>query len=119
MKQTVYEHDFINAFQSIRPDNFTYAGLKALYAWFEECADLGAESETELDVIAICCEFTEYETMLECAQEYGYEEVVDLEPHGSVDLIEVAELEEAQAFEWLQERTTVIKFKGGVITQDF
>ena len=60
-----------------------------------------------------------HKTCLEAAQEYGYDEVVDLEPHGSVDLLEVAELEEAQANEWLLDRTTVIGFPGGVLVGAF
>ena len=78
MKQTVYEHDFINAFQSIRPDNFTYAGLKALYAWFEELDD-SCGTETELDVIAICCDFTEYENLAEFQDNYGKDDYPDIE----------------------------------------
>ena len=116
MKQTVSLSDFRDAFQSIRPDNFSYEGLEALFDWLEE---LDADCETELDVIALCCEYSEHETALDCAKEYGYEEVVDLEPYGSVDLLEVAELEETQALDWLTYRTTVITFDGGVIVQAF
>ena len=64
MKQTINLHQFRDAFQAIRPDNFSYEGLEVLFDWFEElegdwAADCG--TETELDVIAICCEFSEEE----------------------------------------------------------
>jgi len=58
MKQTITLSQFRDAFQSIRPDNFSYEGLAVLYDFFEELdADCGTESE--LDVIAICCDFSE------------------------------------------------------------
>ena len=52
----VSETDFIDAFQAIRPDSFTYNGLKALYAYLEDLSDDIGE-EFKLDVIGICCEF--------------------------------------------------------------
>ena len=118
MKTDVSLSDFRDAFMSIRPNNFSYAGLESLYEWFIDYEDNCGE-ETELDVIAICCDFSEYKTAMECAQEYGYEEVVDSEPYGSVDLVEVAELEEKQAIEWLNDRTIVMVFDGGIIVQCF
>ena len=118
MKTNVNLSNFRDAFQRSRPENFSYEGLETLYDWLTDLED-DIGNEEELDVIALCCDFSEYKTALECAVEYGYEEVVDLEPHGSVDLLEVAELEEAQAAEWLNERTIVIAFDGGFIIQQF
>ena len=119
MKTTVELHDFRDAFQDYhRGDNFTYEGLEALYNWLTDLeADTG--EEMELDVIAICCDYSEFDSAMEAAKEHGYEEVVDLEEHESVDLEEVAELEEEQALEWLRDRTTVIEFDGGIIIQAF
>jgi len=118
MKTNVNLSDFRDAFKSHDRTNFSYAGLEALYNWLIDIEEDSGE-EWELDVIALCCEYSEHKTALECAREYSYEEVVDLEPHGSVDLLEVAELEEAQALEWLNDRTTVIAFDGGIIIQQF
>ena len=118
MKTNVNLSDFRDAFQSHDRKNFSYEGLEALFNYLEEYEESTGE-EVELDVIALCCDFSEYESALDCAREYGNEEVVDLEPHGSVDLLEVAELEEAQAAEWLNDRTTVIAFDGGIIIQQF
>ena len=118
MKTNVNLNDFRDAFKSHNRENFSYAGLEALFDYLEEYEESTGE-ELELDVIALCCEYSEHKTALDCARDYGYEEVVDLEPHGSVDLVEVAELEEAQAIDWLTERTTVIAFDGGIIIQQF
>ena len=59
IKQTVNEYEFRRAFETIRPDNFTYEGLGALYEYLEELSEDTGE-DIELDVIALCCNFTEY-----------------------------------------------------------
>jgi hypothetical protein len=58
-----------------RVDQFSYEGLGILYAYFEEYENDTGES-VELDVIAICCDFSEdsYENI---ADQYGIE--LDLE----------------------------------------
>lgn len=66
--EEVNQSHFIDAFKSIRPDNFSYEGLKALYGYFEE---LSEDQNIELDVIAICCDFTEYETLADFNRDYG------------------------------------------------
>ena len=55
---TVYPYEFYNAFQQSRPDNFNRDGLEALYTYLEELSeDLG--ENIELDVIALCCDYTQ------------------------------------------------------------
>lgn len=92
--------------------NFSLDGAKAVQAYMQEYSE-ETDQQLEFDPIAWCVEFSEFDSALEAAQQYDYEEVVDLEPHGSVDLIEVAELEEKQATEWLQDRTTVLVLNNG------
>lgn len=58
MKTTVYFDDFYNAFMSVRPENFSYSGLEQLYSYLEEYED-STGCEMELDVIALCCDFSE------------------------------------------------------------
>lgn len=59
MKQTVSRNEFIDAFRAYdRMDNFSIQGLDALFEYFEQWeAETG--EEIELDVIAICCDFSE------------------------------------------------------------
>jgi hypothetical protein len=59
MKQTVYLDDFRQAFKNCgREKQFSYEGLEILFNWIEQIdSDTGTESE--LDVIALCCEFNE------------------------------------------------------------
>ncbi len=68
MKQSVSEYTFTEAFRKIRPDNFSYAGLKAMFDYFEQMEEDTGE-EMELDVIAICCEWTEYDSAAEACAE--------------------------------------------------
>ena len=58
--QTVDFQTFRDAFAAIRPGSFTYEGLGALYDYLEELSDDIGE-DIELDVIALCYEFTEYD----------------------------------------------------------
>lgn len=65
--------DFRQAFVNYgRPNNFSYAGLEALYNYIEECEEDTGEP-IELDVIALCCDFTEYETPMDAYRDYNYE----------------------------------------------
>ena len=58
MKQTVNLYEFREAFRAIRPDNFSYEGLDILFEYLEQLGeDIG--EEIELDVIAICCDYSE------------------------------------------------------------
>ena len=80
MISTINQHDFVDAFKRLRPNNFSYEGLLALFDWFEELEDQGNE-QMELDVIAICCDFSEYENLKEFQNDYGdeYESLEDIE----------------------------------------
>jgi hypothetical protein len=71
MKTTVHFDDFRHAFNSIRPDNFSREGLEQLFDYFEEYEKSTGE-EIELDVIAICCDFTE-DSFENIADLYGIE----------------------------------------------
>jgi hypothetical protein len=109
MKQTVQEQDFLDAFRAYgRAAQFTRAGLIALFDYLEELeGDTGEEQE--LDVIALCCDWSEYPTALKAAEESGYK----------VEEALTEEETEADAFTWLQNQTTVIEFDSGVIVEAF
>ena len=79
MKQNVSKHDFMDAFK-IRKDNFSYEGLDALYDYLIDL-EQDMDKETELDVIALCCSYTEYENLKEFQADYGeeYKTIKDIE----------------------------------------
>jgi len=106
MKKTISFYEFQNEFQDCRPDNFSYDGLKALFDYLEDFSE-NCDIEIELDVIAICCEFSEYETAMEAAKNYNFEPDEDDED------------DEAAALEFLEYHTSVITFGSGVIIQDY
>ena len=70
MKQSVNMYDFERAFKNFERDNFSYDGLKALFEYLEEYEDSTGE-EVELDVIALCCEYAEYDSLSEYNDDYG------------------------------------------------
>ena len=59
MKKSVYLSDFRDAFHNAgRGEQFSYEGLGLIFEYIEQYEqDTGEESE--LDVIALCCEITE------------------------------------------------------------
>lgn len=91
MKTNVTLSDFRDAFVNYgRKDNFSYEGLETLYNWIGEFDD-SCKTETELDVIALCCEFTEYEGLDEFQQNYNkedYETIDDICNATSVIMID-------------------------------
>ena len=59
MKTTVSLHDFREAFRSCgRADQFSHEALEVLFDYLEQYEDDMGE-ELELDVIALCCDFSE------------------------------------------------------------
>ena len=90
MKQSVSIYDFERAFKRYERENFSYDGLKALFENLEEFED-GTGEEVELDVIALCCEYAEYDSLKE------YNDAYDTK-YGEIDLI--------------QDDTTLIKIEG-------
>jgi len=54
----VTQNIFSDYFNRIRPDNFSYEGQVALFEYLSEFEDVG-DTRVELDVVALCCEFSE------------------------------------------------------------
>ena len=73
MIRTINQYDFIDAFKKMgRTDNFSNSGLIALYEYLTMLGDdLG--QPIELDVIALCCEYDEYDNLEEFEADYGRE----------------------------------------------
>lgn len=81
MKRTVNVYDFRQAFKdSGRAESFSYAGLGALFEYLVSLEE-DTGKEMELDVIGICCEFSEYEDLKEFQENYGdeYKTLEDVE----------------------------------------
>lgn len=70
MKTIITEHDFLNAFNYYgRENQFSYHGKLALFNYLENY-EHETGMEIELDIIAICCDFCEYDSIDEIKQYY-------------------------------------------------
>jgi hypothetical protein len=73
MINTINKYEFSDAFQKMgRGDQFSYEGLIALFDYLEILEDDIGEP-IELDVISLCCEYSEYENLKEFQDDYGDE----------------------------------------------
>ena len=71
MKKSISKYEFIEEFKNMnREENFSYEGRLALFDYLEEYEEATGE-EIELDIIALCCEYTEYENLEEFNDNYG------------------------------------------------
>jgi hypothetical protein len=89
------------------------AGARALVEHLEQLEEDTGE-EIEFDAVAIRCDYSEFETALKAASEYGFEPNPNLGEEA-----QTAEDKEADALSWLQDQTQVIEFEGGVIIASF
>ena len=83
MKETVNEYRFVEGFKECnRENNFSYEGRKAMYEYFTEIEHDGFE--IEYDPIAICCGYTEFESIQAFNETYEtkYESFEELEDEG-------------------------------------
>jgi hypothetical protein len=75
---------FCDSFSDSYKNNFTYEGKKALFEYLEQLSDDAGEN-IELDIIALCCEYTEYESFEELQKQYpNIEDFEDLNNHTTV-----------------------------------
>lgn len=94
-----------------RGDQFSYDGLMALHSYLEELsADMG--QDIQIDVIGLCCEYSEYDDICDLADAYNQafteEQLQDVEEHKE-DIIE-----------YFYDNTQVIEVGGGsYIIADF
>jgi len=79
MKTNVSQYDFERAFSDMgRKDQFSYAGLNALYDYITQLEeDIG--EEIELDVIALCCDYSEFDDLAAFQSDYDAGDYPDME----------------------------------------
>jgi len=87
MYQIVDFSTFARGFEDMgRNDQFSYHGLRALFDYLEELEghpdDLAGQ--IRFDVVGLCCDYTEYETIADYNQAYGteHESIDDLANEG-------------------------------------
>ena len=108
MKLTIGIYDLADMLVNEAPKAWTRTGAFELAKWFEEIEnDTG--DQIEIDLIGIRVSYSEYDSVLEAASEYGWEP----------DPTEFADQQEAAARQYLEERTEIRLFSGGVLVLNF
>lgn len=77
MKKTIDFFEFRNAFLDIRPENFSFEGLRVLWLHFEEW-QLETGIYIDFDPVGICIDFME-STVAEALEEYNLFSIEQLE----------------------------------------
>jgi len=109
MKNTLSTHEAANILLNDEFANWSRAAAFALVEHYEALEEDLGES-IELDRVAIRCEFSEYKTLEEWAEDYG------------ADLGEASEDDEErdeEIREYIYERGQLIEFDGGVLVSAF
>jgi len=109
MKKTLSTNEIANALRDDKNADWSWDGAKALAEYLEQLEEETGE-EMELDVIAIRCDFSEYESLEAWAAEYS--------PADYVNFFTYDDPEEAIR-SYIQDRGTLIEFDGGVIVSSF
>jgi hypothetical protein len=108
MIQTVNNSDFHYAFNRMdRGSQFSYEALNLIYEYLEQFEEQTGE-QIELDVIAICCDYSEM-TPSEVLD--AYETEIDLNCDNLLD----------EVFEWLNNKSAAIGItqQGTIVFQQF
>lgn len=106
--EKIDESLFINRFEDYKRvvtsenknGNFTYEGLRALFKYLEEITT--DENPLELDVIALCCDYSEYENLKEYLENYSTHDKKTGEENDEEFKVRIEEE--------INDKTTLIKF---------
>jgi len=116
MYSNTSRNDFIDTFTAIgRADigdgnggDFTIDALHALFDYLEQWEnDVG--EPIEFDPIGLCCQFSEYASAPHAVNDINSAEYSDIKRDKDLDNVE------AECLEWLQDRTIVVEFDGGIV----
>lgn len=110
MKQTLNTYEIANLLTQDTNANWSYKGALALAEYLQEMEEDTGE-EMEFDVCAIRCDFAEYASLQEWAEDHSYE--VD-----GADEMDDDEKDEA-IHEFICDHGQLIEFDGGVIVSSF
>ena len=108
MKTTLTTSQAADLLKADTNARWSRSGARALIEYLEQLEE-DCGTELEFDAVAIRCDFAEYDNALEAAKEQGFEPEED----------EDEDAMEANALDWLCDRTEVITFPEGVIIRSF
>lgn len=94
---------------------FSYRGAEEFAEYLEQLEeDLG--EEIELDVVAIRCDYSEFDSFQDWAQDYfgdSWKDEINVDEDEEDDEID------ERIKDYLNDHTQLIEFQGGIIVQDF
>jgi len=108
MKLTIGTYDIADYLVADTYGAWTRSGSLAMAEWLEQMEE-DSGIEMEFNACEIRCSYSEYASVMEAASEYGWE----------ADASEYAEQQEAAARHFLEERTEIRLFSGGVLVLNF
>ncbi len=98
-------------------NGFSYAGAKALVEYLEQQDDDNG-TETELDVVAIRCDWSEHESLEAWAVDY-FATLSDANEQCRMDDDMLQDERDERIREFISNEGVVIEFEGGVIVSSF
>ena len=100
--------------------NWSAAGAFALVEYLEEMEE-GCDMAIEMDVVAIRCEYSEYESLIEWAREYFADWTTEFSdgPEEDESADEYGERVDEEIREYISDRAQLIEFDGGIIVSSF
>jgi len=123
MKTTLNASDIARALKSDENANWTWNGARALAEYLEQLEEDTGE-EMEMDVCAIRCDFSEYDSLEAWASDYfrNQADAVDklgltLGMDGSID--EDSDEIDDLIRSYIHDHGTLIEFNGGIIVSSF
>jgi hypothetical protein len=108
MKMTIGTYDVADMLINASEKAWTRSGALSMAEWLQDMEE-DSRMEIEIDPIAIQCGYTEYKSVMDAASEYGWE----------ADSTEFADQQESAARHFLEERTEIRLFAGGVLVLNF
>ena len=113
MKTTLSTSQAADLLKADTNARWSRSGALALIGYLEQIEE-DTGTEIEFDAVAIRCDYSEYDSALQAADDQGYEPNPNLGDNKQDD-----DDKEADALSWLQDHTQVIEFEGGVIIASF
>jgi len=118
MKLELTTYDIADRLLADDHANWSRAGAFALAEWLEEMEESTGEEST-LDVVAIRCDFSEYDSLIDWASEYFGGAGDWQEPLGVADVDLDMDDTEQIIRDYINDHGFLIEFDGGIIVSSF
>jgi hypothetical protein len=122
MKTTLSTNEVTHALLQDDNAGWSYDGAKALAEYLDDM-EVEMEEEMELDVVALRCDFSEFESLIDWANEYfTIDQLVETFPIASdPDADDYADLDdcEEEIRDYIRDNGQLIEFDGGIIVSSF